>query len=352
MSAFYRGLRPLLFALPPEYAHTLTLTGLKWFNALGDYREGEDHVLEQEIWGITFANPFGMAAGFDKDGKVMDGVLKLGFGFTEIGTLTPRPQGGNVRPRLFRLPEYEALINHLGFNNKGQIEALHRLAIFRAHPPGTRARIVGVNIGANKDSDDWLDDYETGAARFAAMADYLSLNISSPNTPGLRDLQADNQIDELMQRVRKAAPETPIMVKIDPDMTPDEACAIAEAAMQNRIEGLIIANTTINRDGVTGHQFAEQEGGLSGRPLFDKSTDLLREVYDASKGKLTLIGVGGVATPEHAYEKICAGASLVQLYTGLVYGGPGLINRLRHELVELLRRDGHASINSAIGSKV
>lgn len=351
MSSLYRLARPLLFQLPPERAHRLTLTGLKWANRLLAYPDVEDHSLEQQIFGLPFANPFGIAAGFDKDGEAIGGVLKLGFGFTEIGTVTPLPQDGNPQPRVFRLPEHRALINRLGFNNRGQIEALHRLSVFRARPPGDRPRLVGVNIGANKDSDDRLADYELGAARFAGMADYLTINISSPNTPGLRDLQADDQIGGLMKRVRAAAPETPIVVKIAPDMTPDSACAIAELAVKTKIDGLVISNTTVERGAVAGHKFGDQQGGLSGQPVFEASTDLLAEVYTASKGKLVLIGVGGVASAAQAYDKICAGASLVQLYTGLVYGGPGLIGQLRRGLADLLRRDGHQSISSAIGSK-
>ena len=352
MPSFYRPLRPLLFALPPERAHRLTLTALKLLGRVKRYPQVEDHVLQQEIWGLPFANPFGIAAGFDKDGEAIGGVLKMGFGFTEIGTLTPHVQGGNPRPRVFRLPEHRALINRLGFNNRGQINALHRLSVFRARPPRGRPRIVGVNIGAGKDSRDRLEDYEIGAARFAGMADYLTVNISSPNTPNLRELQSADTIGTLMKTVRAAAPDTPIVVKIAPDMTPDEACNIAEAALKNHIEGLVISNTTTARDEVERHRFAEQEGGLSGQPLFETSTHLLAEVFSATKGRLTLIGAGGVATPEQAYEKICAGAALVQLYTGLVYEGPGLVHRLRHGLVELLRRDGHNSIGSAIGSDV
>ncbi len=351
MANFYRAIRPLLFALPPEGAHRLALLALKSLNMAVGYAEGEDHLLKQQIWGRHFANPFGMAAGFDKNGETIGGVLKLGFGFTEIGTLTPLPQAGNARPRLYRLPQYGAIINRLGFNNKGQIEALHRLSVFRARSSGHR-RLIGVNIGANKQSPDWFADYEIGAARFAVMADYLTVNISSPNTPNLRDLQAQDPIDILMKKVRMAAPATPILIKLAPDLSPDEACAIAELAVVNKIDGLIVSNTTTSRAGVNGHKFAAQTGGLSGQPLFDKSTSLLAEIYRTSQNKLTLIGVGGVATPEQAYEKICAGASLVQLYTALIYQGPALVGQLRRGLADLLRRDGHHSISTAIGSKI
>ena len=350
MGSFYRAMRPLLFALPPEAAHRLTLLALKGFNRVARYGESEDHVLEQRIWGLDFANPFGMAAGFDKDGEAIGGILKLGFGFTEIGSLTPLPQRGHRRPRIFRLPQHNALINRLGFNNKGQIEALYRLSLFRARP-SLRRRIIGVNIGANKDSADWLSDYEIGAARFEMMADYLTVNISSPNTAGLRDLQAREQIDGLLQKLRVAAPSIPILIKLAPDLSIDAACAIAERAIRHKIDGLVVANTSTDREAVQGHKFAAQAGGLSGAPLFDISTNLLAEIYRYSQNKLILIGVGGVASPEQAYAKICAGANLVQLYTALIYQGPGLVRQLRRGLADLLRRDGHKSISTAIGSK-
>ena len=348
--SLYRSLRPLLFTLPPERAHRLTIRALQ---ALGKVSKPapDDHVLGQKLIGLDFDNPIGMAAGFDKDGEAMAGVHAAGFGFTEIGTLTPLPQPGNPTPRVFRLTEYEALINRLGFNNKGHIDALHRLEVFRAAPEGKTARPIGVNIGANKDASDRIQDYEIGATRFAALADYLTVNISSPNTPGLRDLQGGEAVVDIMSRVRAAAPDTPVFVKIAPDLAIEQACEIAELALKHAIDGLIISNTTLARDGVAGSKYADEAGGVSGRPVFDMSTLMLSEVYQASAGKLTLIGVGGVSGAAEAYAKIRAGASLVQLYTGLIYQGPGMVARMKRDLADMLRADGFDSVSAAIGSE-
>ena len=344
----YKALRPLLFALPPETAHKLTLSSLAMLGRFGTPNE-DDHALGQQLWGLDFANPLGMAAGFDKDGDAICGVQRIGFGFGEIGTLTPLPQAGNPAPRVFRLPQAEALINRLGFNNQGQIEALHRLQILRARKHRT-LRPIGVNIGANKESADRIADYEKGAARFAALADYLTVNISSPNTPGLRDLQGGEAVVEIMQRVRAAAPDTPILVKIAPDLDRDQACEIGALALAHKIDGLIISNTTLERSAVADMRHGREAGGLSGQPVYDMSTDMLSDVYAATEGRLRLIGVGGVGTAAQAYGKICAGASLVQLYTGLVYHGPGLVGQMKRQLVALLRRDGFGTISEAIGS--
>ena len=349
--SLYRSLRPLLFTLPPERAHRLTIRALQLAGMLGK-PSPDDHILAQNLLGLSFDNPFGMAAGFDKDGEAMAGVHRIGFGFTEIGTLTPLPQPGNPAPRVFRLPDYDALINRLGFNNHGHVEALHRLEVFRADPAGRQARPIGVNIGANKEAADRIQDYEIGAARFAGLADYLTVNISSPNTPGLRDLQDGEAVVELMSRVRAAAADLPVLVKIAPDLAIDQACEIADLALRHKIDGLIIANTTLARDGVAGSKHAAEAGGLSGRPVFDMSTDMLGEVYRAAGGKLTLVGVGGVASAIDAYAKIRAGASLVQLYTGLIYQGPGLVARMKRELADLLRADGFQSLSEAIGSDI
>ncbi len=348
-TALYATLRPLLFTLPPELAHRLTIRSLQIAARFPD-QASDDYVLSQNVLGLNFANPFGMAAGFDKDGEAMTGIGKIGFGFTEIGTLTPLAQRGNPAPRVFRLPRAAALINRLGFNNQGQIEALHRLEVYRANPAHRAGPVIGVNIGTNKDAVDRIADYETGAARFAGLADYLTINVSSPNTPGLRDLQGATPISEIMQRVRAVAPNVPVMVKIAPDMKVAQAQEIASLALKHKIAGLIIANTTLTRDGVSGHKYAGETGGLSGQPLFEVSTRLLGEVYQIGKDQLTLIGVGGVASAEQAYAKICAGASLVQLYTGLVYNGPGLVVQLKRGLAERLRVDGFINIAAAVGS--
>lgn len=345
--SLYRTLRPLLFTLPPELAHRLTLRGLRLLGHMGAPTK-DDHILAQQVLGLGFPNPFGMAAGFDKDGEAMSGVHRVGFGFAEIGTLTPLPQPGNPQPRVFRLTAQRALINRLGFNNRGQLDAMHRLQEWRAVP--LQRRPVGVNIGANKDAQDRIADYEKGAARFAALADYLTVNISSPNTPGLRDLQSGEATGEIMRRVRKAAPDIAVLVKIAPDMSHDDAVGLAELAVKEKIDGLIISNTTLARDGVAGSQYADEAGGVSGAPVFHMATDMLSAVYQATCGKLTLIGVGGVSSADQAYAKIRAGASLVQLYTGLVYQGPGLVAQMKRELADMLRADGFANIKDAIGS--
>ncbi len=349
--SLYKTLRPLLFTLPPERAHRLTIRALQAVGKTGAPKP-DDHILAQTIMGLAFDNPFGMAAGFDKDGEAMAGVHRAGFGFTEIGTLTPLPQPGNPTPRVFRLTDYEALINRLGFNNHGHIEALHRLEVFRAGPSGKKARPIGVNIGANKDAEDRIADYEIGAARFAGLADYLTVNISSPNTPGLRDLQGGEAVVDIMQRVRAAAPDIPVLVKIAPDLAIEQACEIAALAQKHNIDGLIISNTTLARDGVAGSKYANEAGGVSGQPVFAMSTAMLGEVYRASGGKLTLIGVGGVASAAQAYDKIRAGASLVQLYTGLIYQGPGMVGRMKRALADMLRADGFDSVTAAIGSDI
>ncbi|NCF78580.1 MAG: quinone-dependent dihydroorotate dehydrogenase [Alphaproteobacteria bacterium] len=345
--SFYRILRPLLFTLPPETAHQLTLNGLRLLGAMG--RPKSDAViLRQTVLGRDFDNPFGMAAGFDKNGDAISGVHRIGFGFAEIGTLTPLPQPGNPMPRVFRLTAERALINRLGFNNRGQMDALARLENWREKSP--QARPVGVNIGANKEAADRIADYDIGAQRFAALADYLTVNISSPNTPGLRDLQSGEAAGEIMRRVRAAAPDIPVLVKIAPDMSHDDAIGLAELARVENIDGLIISNTTLARDGVASSRHKDEAGGVSGTPVFDMATDMLRAVYRATGGKLTLIGVGGVSSAAAAYAKIRAGASLVQLYTGLVYEGPGLVTRMKSELAQMLRADGFSNIADAIGA--
>ena len=345
--SLYRILRPLLFTLPPETAHQLTVNGLRLLGAMGRPKS-DAAILRQTVLGHDFDNPFGMAAGFDKNGEAISGVHRIGFGFAEIGTLTPLPQPGNPTPRVFRLTAERALINRLGFNNRGQMDALARLENWREKSP--QARPVGVNIGANKEAVDRIADYDIGAQRFAALADYLTVNISSPNTPGLRDLQSGEAAGEIMRRVRAAAPDIPVLVKIAPDMSHDDAIGLAELAQAENIDGLIISNTTLARDGVASSRHKDEAGGVSGAPVFDMATDMLRAVYRASGGKLTLIGVGGVSSAAAAYAKIRAGASLVQLYTGLVYEGPGLVTRMKSELAQMLRADGFSNIAEAIGA--
>jgi dihydroorotate dehydrogenase len=339
----------LLRLLPPEAAHDLTLRALA--AGLVPAQAGRaDPLLRTTLWGRDFPNPIGLAAGFDKNARVPDAMLALGFGFVEIGSVTPLPQVGNPKPRIFRLAEDGAVINRLGFNNEGIAAVAVRLALRRGRG------IVGANIGKNRDALDAVADYEAGITEFAPLADYLVVNISSPNTPGLRDLQRRREVTVLIERLlaaRAAAmPERPppLLVKIAPDLTEEERVDLAEVALTSGIDGLIVSNTTVARPPGLRGGHAHEPGGLSGRPLFAPSTTLLAEMRRRTRGRVTLIGVGGVASGADAYAKIRAGASLVQLYTGLIYQGPGLVARIKSELAALLRRDGFASVAAAVGS--
>ena len=346
MPDLYTLIRPLLWAVPPERAHELTLRALE-AGLAGAARTPDPPSLRQTIWGLDFPNPIGLAAGFDKDGRVPDAMLRLGFGFAETGTVTPRPQPGNPRPRVFRLAEDGAVINRLGFNSGGIDGLIARLAGRR------RQGIVGINLGKNRDSADAVADYVEGVRRAAPLADYLVVNISSPNTPGLRDLQARDALDALIAAVLAARAQSgaspPLLVKIAPDLGPEEAADIAEIARERRIDGIVVGNTTVARPASLKSRDRGETGGLSGKPLFPRSTELLAEMRRLTGGALTLIGVGGIASAEDAYAKIRAGASLVQLYTGLVYGGPSLVGRIKAGLAELLRRDGFGSVAEAVG---
>ncbi len=341
----FAALRPLLFALDAERAHGLTLAALR--AGLGPRGDSDDPILRTSLAGLDLPNPLGLAAGFDKNVAVPDAMLRLGFGFVEAGTVTPRAQDGNPRPRVFRLVERRAVINRLGFNNAGIEAAALRLRARRDRPG-----VVGINLGANKDSADRIADYATGVRATAALASYLTINISSPNTPGLRGLQGEALADliaaTLAARGRIA---TPLFVKVAPDLDAAQIDAIARTALDSgpdgRIDGLIVSNTTLSRDGVS----SAEAGGLSGAPLFARSTAVLRAFRRATGGALPLIGVGGIASGADAYAKLCAGASAVQLYTALVYEGPGLVARIKAELAALLRRNGFASVAAAVGSE-
>ncbi|HEY1795305.1 MAG TPA: quinone-dependent dihydroorotate dehydrogenase [Stellaceae bacterium] len=349
MANLYTLIRPLLWTLSSERAHSLTLRVLER-GLVGAAASPDPDNLSQTLWGIDFPNPIGLAAGFDKDARVPDAMLRLGFGFTEIGTVTPRPQPGNPKPRVFRLKEDAALINRLGFNSGGLDGAMARLAGRARHG------VVGVNVGKNRDSTDAVADYVEGVRRTAALADYLVINISSPNTPGLRDLQTKARLDELVEAVQTARAESgaspPLLVKIAPDLGPEEAADIAEIAVSRAIDGIVVGNTTVGRPASLRSRHAREAGGLSGRPLFARSTELLDAMYRLTSGAVPLVGVGGVASAADAYAKIRAGASLVQLYTGLVFGGPALVAAIKSGLAELLRRDGFASVEHAVGSGV
>jgi dihydroorotate dehydrogenase len=352
LNTLYRFARPALFALDPEDAHEATIKALE--RGLHPRQLGaDDPVLRQTVFGLEFPNPVGVAAGYDKDARAADGVLAMGCGFAEIGTVTPRPQSGNPKPRIFRLVADHALINSLGFNNGGHAAALARLEARKA-----KAGIVGVNIGANKDTDDRPGDYAQGIETFSAVASYFTVNISSPNTPGLRDLQAPAALDELLSRIMETrtrlisqgAPRRPIIVKIAPDVAQDDIQPICDRLIAHAVDGIAVSNTTLARAGLT-DAHATKSGGLSGRPLFRRSTTMLARVFEATGGRIPLIGIGGIDSGETALEKIEAGATLLQLYTGLIYAGPGLIGEIKSHLVREVRRRGYSDLGAVRGTK-
>ncbi len=339
---------PALRRLDPETAHNLTLWALE--HGLAPRRAApDDPILASEVWGRRFPNPLGLSAGFDKDARVMGAMLGLGLGFVEVGSITPRPQPGNPKPRIFRLPEDAAVINRLGFNNGGLEAARARLQAFRNSGQGG---LVGVNLGKNKDTADAASDYVLGATALGPLADYLVVNVSSPNTPGLRALQGRGELENLLGRVLDALadPAPPLLLKIAPDLTEEDKADIAAVCLDLGVSGIIATNTTIARPETLKGAAKGEAGGLSGRPLFEPSTAVLRDLYRLTGGKLPLIGVGGVSSGAEAYRKIRAGASLVQLYTALIYGGPALVTRIKGELARLLREDGFDSVGAAVGA--
>ena len=338
-------LRPALFALDPERAHRLTIAGLKAMPVPGP--AAAEGALASEVAGIRFPNPLGMAAGFDKDAEVPDQLLALGFGFAEVGSITPLPQAGNPKPRLFRLVEDRAVINRMGFNNGGAEAARARLSQRQG-----RRGVIGVNIGANKDSADRIADYAVMTRRMAPLASYLAVNISSPNTPGLRALQDEGALTALLDAVLAArgGDGPPVFLKVAPDLETSDIDAIARIAMDKRLGALIVANTTITRPALRSAHRGEA-GGLSGAPLRELAQARLRDFRKATGGVLPLVGVGGIASAEDAWARIRAGASLVQLYSAMVYEGPGLPRRICAGLERLMQREGFASIAEAVGSE-
>jgi dihydroorotate dehydrogenase len=345
----FRLIKPALFALDSETGHRLAIRGLAALPHRPPPTEGGP--LAVEVAGLAFPNPVGVAAGFDKDAEVPDALLGLGFGFTEVGSITPLPQAGNPQPRLFRLVEDQAVINRMGFNNSGAEAALARLNARRGRPG-----IVGVNIGANKDSADRIADYAVMARKMAPLSSYLCVNVSSPNTPGLRALQDEGALAALIEAVIAARDESvpdappPVFLKVAPDLEPADIDAIARIAIDKQLCALVVSNTTISRPALRSHH-AGETGGLSGAPLRELATQRLRDFRKATGGAVPLVGVGGIATAEHAWERIRAGASLVQLYSAMVYEGPGLGARIVRGLERLMRRDGFASIAEAVGSE-
>lgn len=338
----------LLRRLPPEAAHRTTLALLEAARPLLARAAPDDSRLAVTVLGLDFPNPIGLAAGFDKDARVPDAMAKFGFGFVECGTVTPRPQAGNPKPRLFRLREDAAVINRMGFNNGGMAAMAERLG------RRTKGAILGINIGANKDSADRAADYREAFECLAPFASYVTVNVSSPNTPGLRGLQNRGELESLLALLTDARARTglkvPLLLKIAPDIDPSGADDIAAVTLKSGIEGLIVSNTTVARPATLKSRFAGQSGGLSGAPLFVPSTTLLRAMRARIGTKLVLVGVGGVRTGADVYAKIRAGASLVQLYTALAYEGPGLVTRLKRELLACLARDGFANVAAAVGT--
>ncbi len=342
----------MLHMLDPERAHAVTIDLLRTGLAPKACCD-KDPRLALDVFGIAFSNPIGLAAGFDKNAEVCDAVLGQGFGFVEAGTVTPKPQAGNDKPRIFRLSEDRAVINRLGFNNKGLDYFKRKLKVRRQ-----RKGIVGANVGANKDAPDRTADYVTGVAALYGLAAYFTVNISSPNTPGLRALQSKDALLDLVTRVLEVRQNkidagldyVPILVKIAPDITGDDISDIADVTLQSGLDGLIISNTTITRPDHLSSPHKSQMGGLSGAPLMKLSTDTLSRVYQATQGQVPLIGVGGVASGADAYAKIRAGASLVQLYSSLIYSGTGLVDDIKKDLSNLLENDGFENIKDAVGA--
>ena len=342
----------VLHALDPEDAHGWAIRGLKW--GLGPRDGGpDDPILAVTLAGLALPNCVGLAAGFDKNAEVPDAMLAAGFGFVEAGTVTPLAQAGNPRPRLFRLTEDQAVINRMGFNNGG-------LDAFAARLKARRGRdgVVGANIGANKDATDRIQDYVTGLSRLWGLSDYFTANISSPNTPGLRALQTRAALEDLLGRVAEtrealriaSGADYPIFLKVAPDLEDGEVEAIVETVIGAGLDAIIVSNTTIARPADLKSAQAAEAGGLSGAPLREPSTQVLRRFHAAAAGRVALIGAGGVASGADAYGKIRAGARAVQLYSALVYGGPGLVSRIKRDLAARLRADGFAAVEEAVGA--
>jgi len=338
----YSLARPLAFALNAETAHQLTIAALRAMPKRDPARFPD--ILRSRVAGLDFPSPVGLAAGFDKNAEVPEQMLGLGFGFVEVGTITPKPQRGNPRPRLFRLVEDQAVINRMGFNNQGLARALDRLR-HSTHLHG----VIGVNVGANKDSADRIADYAEGVRRMAPVARYLTINISSPNTPGLRGLQEESELRELLAAVEEVRTDKPIFLKVAPDLGAGDHDRIVRAALDHHVDALIVANTTISRPKLKSRH-ASQTGGLSGAPLKSLALEALRAFRSASGGEIPLIGVGGIATADDAWERIRAGASLVQLYSAMVYDGPQIARTIASGLAQRLRREGLSNISELVGT--
>jgi len=344
-------LRPFLFKLDPETTHDLAIKSLK-FNYLPRkmFEVEDEQILNIELLGKNFPNPIGLAAGFDKSGEVYNSLLKFGFGFIEIGTVTPLKQFGNPKPRIFRLEDDSALINRLGFNNDGIEIIKNRIKSEK------KKGVVGINIGPNKNTKDQKNDFCIGLKNFFDIADYITVNISSPNTEGLRDFHDQEKLEDLLLALNKIKSENkiniPLLLKISPDIKDNQISEIADTAIKNDISGIILTNTTNSNKDKLISDFKKEEGGLSGEPLQQISTNMIKKFYKQLNGKIPIIGVGGVNSGKSAYEKIIAGASLLQLYTGLVYKGPSLVKDIKKELIQILKVEGLNNIKDAIGKNL
>jgi len=353
----YSLMRPVLFKIDPEMAHIMAMEALR-FRLLPSAKRINDPVLRTEVAGLKFNTPIGLGAGMDKQATAIQGLLDLGFGFLELGTVTPLPQPGNPRPRMWRIPEAQALINRFGFNSVGREKVAARVDVFfeKRRNKNLPCDPVGVNIGSNKTSVDIPADYTHGVLTFAPYADYLAVNISSPNTPGLRDMQRRAPMLDLLKKVLDARARSgrkpPVFVKIAPDQTPEQLKDIADVILESGVDGVIVGNTTVSRPDCIPAEIAKEAGGLSGKPLTEMATQRISEVYKLTEGKVPIIGCGGIFTGEDAYAKIRAGASLIQVFTSMVYRGPYVAYYVANELAELLRRDGFANVADAVGVDV
>ena len=343
----YKKIFPILNFIPPELAHNLAI---RFFTNFKNKTNPDDLILNIKVCNLKFTNPIGLAAGFDKNGEAYDGLMRLGFGFVEIGTVTINPQFGNKKPRIFRLLEDKAIINRLGFNNIGAEKVLQNIEKYdSANGPG----LLGVNLGKNLDSKELIEDYVRLLKIFNRKASYITLNVSSPNTPGLRELEQKDNLDKLVKKIslfkRKNSVNIPVFLKIDPDISKNQLGDIADIVLSSRIDGVIISNTSIQRSNELISKHASEKGGISGLPIKETSNKLLKDFYILTNGKIPLIGVGGISNGKDAYERILNGASLIQLYTSLIYKGPSIVNKIKEELVYLLKRDNYKSLDQAVG---
>ena len=343
----YKKIFPILNFIPPELAHNLAI---RFFTNFKNKIKPDDLILNTKVCNLKFTNPIGLAAGFDKNGIAYDGLMRLGFGFVEIGTVTINPQLGNKKPRIFRLLEDKAIINRLGFNNIGAEKVLQNI---EKYDSVNGNGLLGVNLGKNIDSKDLIEDYVKLLKIFNRKASYITLNISSPNTSGLRELEKKDNLDKLVKKIslfkRKNSVNIPVFLKIDPDISKNQLGDIADIVLSSTIDGVIISNTSIHRSNELISKHANEKGGISGLPIKDTSNKLLKDFYILTNGKIPLIGVGGISNGTDAYERILNGASLIQLYTSLIYKGPFIVNKIKEELVYFLKRDNYKSLDQAVG---